>query len=217
MSDSLRKRGRPKGSGIDDTRTIQQVLELLDKKPDMKPTTAIRALGIENESVIRRLRDKLRAMTQQQLEPISATPESHALSHGAPQVAAEPTVTVNLDIQREPVKRSDTQPIRRRRTATNDAGPAKRECATSGDEPSISVPQDLAETTTPASEPAHSIPVRDPLTQLPMAIFAASVSAAQFMAIQNTLMFQAGLREAAKGYRPPTPRKSCPSCGHSIR
>jgi len=54
-----RKRGRPKGTGIDDARRLQDIARLIAAEPGIKPTTAIRSLGYSNPSVIRRLRDKL--------------------------------------------------------------------------------------------------------------------------------------------------------------
>ena len=53
------RRGRPKGSGIDDRSRLRQLASLLRDKPDLKPTTAIRALGIKDPSAIRRLRDNV--------------------------------------------------------------------------------------------------------------------------------------------------------------
>lgn len=52
------KRGRPKGSGIDDRIWLREVGHLIRINPELAPTTAIRALGITNPSTIRRLRDK---------------------------------------------------------------------------------------------------------------------------------------------------------------
>lgn len=52
--------GRPKGSGLDDTRLLEGIAGLLAANPSLKPTTAIRSLGIEDPSAIRRLRDKFR-------------------------------------------------------------------------------------------------------------------------------------------------------------
>ena len=52
-------RGRPKGSGIDDDRLLKKINKLIAKDPHMKPTTAIKAVGIDDPSAIRRLRDKL--------------------------------------------------------------------------------------------------------------------------------------------------------------
>ncbi len=56
-----KKRGRPKGTGIDDARRLQDIARLIAAEPGIKPTTAIRSLGYSNPSVIRRLRDKLNA------------------------------------------------------------------------------------------------------------------------------------------------------------
>jgi hypothetical protein len=52
--------GRPKGSGVDDSRQLASLAALLASNPALKPTTAIRSLGVEDPSVIRRLRDKFR-------------------------------------------------------------------------------------------------------------------------------------------------------------
>lgn len=61
MARSEKSRGRPKGSGIDDTPALKKIARLLANDPDLKPTTAIRKLGYTNPSTIRRLRDKLKS------------------------------------------------------------------------------------------------------------------------------------------------------------
>jgi len=53
-----RKRGRPKGTGINDRETLLKIAHLVTANPKMKRTTAIKQAGITNPSVIRRLRDK---------------------------------------------------------------------------------------------------------------------------------------------------------------
>lgn len=52
------RRGRPKGTGIDDTERLARLGELLRINPDLRPTTAIRQMGYSDPSAIRRLRDK---------------------------------------------------------------------------------------------------------------------------------------------------------------
>ena len=52
--------GRPKGSGLDDSQQLQNIAALLAANPQLKPTTAIRFLGVDDPSTIRRLRDKFR-------------------------------------------------------------------------------------------------------------------------------------------------------------
>lgn len=52
--------GRPRGSGLDDSHQLESIAALLAANPVLKPTTAIRSLGVEDPSVIRRLRDKFR-------------------------------------------------------------------------------------------------------------------------------------------------------------
>lgn len=58
MSEDKPRRGRPRGTGIDDSDRIARLAELIRVKPGLKPTTAIRAMGIADPSIIRRLRDK---------------------------------------------------------------------------------------------------------------------------------------------------------------
>lgn len=55
------RRGRPKGTGIDDSDRIARLAELISIYPELRPTTAIRKMGISDPSVIRRLRDKYHA------------------------------------------------------------------------------------------------------------------------------------------------------------
>lgn len=57
------RRGRPKGSGLDDSGHISAIAAVIAQNPDLKPTTAIKSLGISDPSTIRRLRDKYRAYT----------------------------------------------------------------------------------------------------------------------------------------------------------
>lgn len=57
------QRGRPKGSGIDDSAWLGAIANMIEKDPELRPTTAIKKLGIENPSVIRRLRDKYNSVS----------------------------------------------------------------------------------------------------------------------------------------------------------
>lgn len=53
-----RKRGRPKGTGINDHEMLLKIAALLSADPAKKRTTAIKEIGVTNASVVRRLRDK---------------------------------------------------------------------------------------------------------------------------------------------------------------
>lgn len=66
MPETKPRRGRPKGTGIDDSDRVARLAELIRVKPGLKPTTAIRAMGISDPSVIRRLRDKYSAYAKNQ-------------------------------------------------------------------------------------------------------------------------------------------------------
>jgi hypothetical protein len=82
------RRGRPKGTGINDADRIARLAELLRTKPELKPTTAIRLMGFSDPSAIRRLRDKYKAfassanrpnLTDRLVRPIAA-PEAPAIT-----------------------------------------------------------------------------------------------------------------------------------------
>jgi hypothetical protein len=60
MPTATARYGRPKGSGLDDRQQLETLAALLAANPKLKPTTAIRQLGVEDPSAIRRLRDKFR-------------------------------------------------------------------------------------------------------------------------------------------------------------
>jgi hypothetical protein len=54
------RRGRPKGSGLDDQAQLEAIRRKLEADPTLRPTTAIKLLGVSDPATIRRLRDKLR-------------------------------------------------------------------------------------------------------------------------------------------------------------
>lgn len=55
------KRGRPVGTGINDSRRLERIVEIMDRQPGLAASWVIREmLHIANPSVVRRLRNKLR-------------------------------------------------------------------------------------------------------------------------------------------------------------
>ena len=58
MSACTAKRGRPEGSGINDRIWLRELGHLLRLNPTVRPTTAIKKLGVSDPSTIRRLREK---------------------------------------------------------------------------------------------------------------------------------------------------------------
>jgi hypothetical protein len=85
-------RGRPKGTGLNDAAHLRAIADLIAADPDLKPTTAIKTLGISDPSVIRRLRDKYHAAEQ----GVAADPgrAANAETFGQPVPAAYMTDTV---------------------------------------------------------------------------------------------------------------------------
>lgn len=65
MTPSKGSRGRPKGTGLNDAAQLRAIAGLIAADPELKPTTAIKKLGINDPSIIRRLRDKFHAMEPQ--------------------------------------------------------------------------------------------------------------------------------------------------------
>ena len=63
MTKSTRRRGRPTGTGIDDSADLFRMAELLADHPSMKPTAAIKSISTKwTESSVRRLQRKWKAV-----------------------------------------------------------------------------------------------------------------------------------------------------------
>lgn len=76
MSSHATRRGRPRGSGLDDRGQLRRIADLLAADPALKPTTAIKATGVTDPSTIRRLRDKLKTDHNRET--------AHVASHSTP-------------------------------------------------------------------------------------------------------------------------------------
>ena len=62
MSDQAKgRRGRPKGSGIDDSTILSRLATMLAADATLRPTTAIHRAGVTDPSAVRRLREKLKS------------------------------------------------------------------------------------------------------------------------------------------------------------
>lgn len=108
MARKIASRGRPKGSGLNDAARIAAIADLIAANPGMKPTTAIKSLGISDASIIRRLRDKYN---------LSASPTeaaSPAIPRRPPATVAALRVTSNAVRREAPVNREPrTQGVRK--------------------------------------------------------------------------------------------------------
>lgn len=93
MPADFARRGRPKGSGLDDRVSLRAISELLEADPTLKPTTAIKRIGVSDPSTIRRLRDKLR--TEGASHPAgrkSEAPAGEGIRSRSTQLSASPGV-----------------------------------------------------------------------------------------------------------------------------
>jgi hypothetical protein len=73
MTPSKGSRGRPKGTGLNDAAQLRAIANLIAADPDLRPTTAIKKLGINDPSIIRRLRDKFHAVEAQLIAELAAS------------------------------------------------------------------------------------------------------------------------------------------------
>jgi hypothetical protein len=112
MSGTKRRRGRPKGSGIDDSGTLLEIGRLVEATPSLRPTTAIRKLGISDPSTIRRLRDKYNAAKDTIHAELIGLPGARQLNDNVsfrlPTAAARQALLKTSD----PVRRSPKEVLR---------------------------------------------------------------------------------------------------------
>jgi hypothetical protein len=112
---TMPRRGRPKGTGIDDRPRLREIAALIAQQPEMRPTTAIKMLGENDPSVIRRLRDKFHALQSELMTDIRRAAAEHreqaVAGNFRPQVAVAESVATEALIFREPAKPVYEPPI----------------------------------------------------------------------------------------------------------
>ena len=115
MSEHKAQRGRPKGSGIDDRTRLQTIAAMIAANPELKPTTAIKSIGITDPSIIRRLRDKFHAAQTELMAELHGTAKAapvevspRAVSHAAPAEATSAHHRAMAVQIAAPVKRSQS-------------------------------------------------------------------------------------------------------------
>jgi hypothetical protein len=108
LTDLKTARGRPKGSGKDDWSRLRQIATLIAANPALKPTTAIKRIGVTDPSVIRRLRDKFHLAEDELLTTVrrarastsgrqTPTRGSDASSPGTPTFSPQPAQKVQTN------------------------------------------------------------------------------------------------------------------------
>jgi hypothetical protein len=89
------RRGRPKGTGIDDRPRLREIAAMIERQPQIRPTTAIKLLGENDPSVIRRLRDKFHAMQAELMADVrKAAAEANASTPAPVTFTADQPATV---------------------------------------------------------------------------------------------------------------------------
>lgn len=153
MPQKTAARGRPKGTGLDDAGPLAAITEMIAANPGMKPTTAIKAVGVTDPSAVRRLRDKYQQMIG---------PEAFAGGRSLPRPAVQRPANNVIAL------RSHSNPVRRE---------AKLQSPLLASRPAT--PNGTTEDVPPATEddPARYPAVAEP--DLFAAAYAASVAAAK--------------------------------------
>ncbi|WP_296206523.1 hypothetical protein [uncultured Hyphomicrobium sp.] len=72
---------------MDDSSQLRRVADLLEADPNLKPTTAIKAIGVSDPSTIRRLREKLK------VEPLRSTGGGAGVAEFPAALGAAPQVS----------------------------------------------------------------------------------------------------------------------------
>jgi hypothetical protein len=85
---STARRGRPPGTGKNDTDRLLKIAALMAADPALKPTTAIKQIGETDPSTIRRLRDKLHEQQAQLVNGLCVD------DRGVPHTTRSATTTV---------------------------------------------------------------------------------------------------------------------------
>jgi len=122
-------RGRPAGSGINDDKILKKISNLMNKDPDLKATTAIKAAGITDPSSIRRLRDKLNSSTPAKKAPAKkkASAKKVAAKKAVSTRKAKKATTVKASTKAAPAKKKPAakKTVTTRTAAANKAAPKK--------------------------------------------------------------------------------------------
>ncbi len=222
MEAMVRQRGRPKGTGIDDRGTLLEIATLMRKDPELKPTTAIRRLGIEHESTIRRLRDKYTAFIEQQsqVQPTSQTEtwtEHSPASVGSRRSSA--THVAPLAGPTDAVRRSRTPKQQPSTSAGADtasvmsSGPAATKSADAPAPGDASASNRSAGRDAAHGRKAASPTIAVPVPPFAIQAFAHSLMWANLFAVHQAVLFEAVLRSPMLHAMKPSPSSCCPNCG----
>ena len=152
-------RGRPKGSGIDDDKIIAKINKLLAKDPGLKPTTAIKAVGITDASSIRRLRDKLKTDTPTK-KAVAKKPSIAAKKPAATRKAAKPAKTPAA--KRKAAKPAKTAAATTRKKAAAKKSVPTRTKATAAKKPTVKKPTVKKTVTTRTAAATRAAPKISP-------------------------------------------------------
>lgn len=199
MAEQKRSRGRPKGTGIDDTDHLEQVREMIVRDPSLKPTTAIKALGFENESVIRRLRDKYNATYAVRSTPAAANSHRNVAAGADAARVAVATLSTGGDS----VRRSGD-------TGQSDAAPKNtiKEAAATDATGEASANAGRDDAAAPSQRASRDMP---PVFQA----MATSFAVANMIALQGAIAMNMALGQSLFSARPRADR-CCPVCQHAF-
>ncbi len=148
------RRGRPKGSGLDDTQVLRRIAHVLQTNAGMSPTTAIKQAGINNPSVIRRLRDKLKSDVKPRTQKTKHVSAAAKVATSGAKRSKLPPVPVTSPRRKAPARRA-ARPARQTAATRQPAAvatPAVEALA-------VALPTALVTPPNPATEPPAAAPL----------------------------------------------------------
>lgn len=195
MDSQHSRRGRPKGTGIDDTRRLREIAAMIADDPDLKPTTAIKNIGITDPSSIRRIRDKFNGEKEALLgEAVEHRRSRVYRQNGDPRISESRVMA--LDLERDPRISEDMDDelpdLRILATAGSDATPEANQHGPEAGKPTVA-----SEETAPAAASVQ----QDLLLSMLSAGVRASMTMSHLQLVIATHTFQSPMTRSLLRYQ----------------
>lgn len=110
MSNATARRGRPRGSGLDDRARLKAVAAILTSNPDLKTTTAIKVAGVSDPSTIRRLRDKFQECREELMAEVAGSRPRPTATAAVSSIASEHQIAQRSAASAEPHEPKTSEP-----------------------------------------------------------------------------------------------------------
>ncbi|MEO1794118.1 MAG: hypothetical protein AAFU50_05890, partial [Pseudomonadota bacterium] len=216
MANTLKRRGRPKGTGIDDDAKLQLIADRV-AETGARPTTVIKELGWNRESDIRRLRDKLKSFDPAKAAAVADARRAQEIADAerAQQqqsgLAAQTSMSAAMSSRPAAHSASAAKSAVRAPAAPLQAAPEPVRSAL----PNSALRQRLDEHSRAlaALQVASAEPDDDP-TELTIAALSSAIATANFLAVQQAVFLAASFRNPLMpAWAQAAGRHVCSCCG----